>query len=563
MNTITLNGVSSSTIQGLLIQELPPISKPKIRTQTEDIDGRDGDIVTRLGYSAYDKEIKIGLTYGYDVDDVIAYFDSQGIVIFSNEPDKYYNYQINDQIDFERLIRFKQAKVKFHVQPFKYKVGEEPVTYTPETETVSGSIVTFDGTAGTSIKSLVAQIEPKQEGSGDPSPTNVRPISGWSGVNVSQTPYPQTEKHTITGKNLYNAPNNTNGTIIPCHIDANQSFVASANISCGIRYYNVNKTQIDFWSSLPNTSEDGRKYRVISSSTAIEYVEFYGSGSIKDLMVELGSAPSPYEPYGEGYNIPFKDSEGNPITVYGGEIDVVSGKLTIGREAPTLNEMNISHLDSGYFICYPLHALKRYGTNAGQPDAISSCFYRRAGSALIDNLQDNIFTVASANIDESVMAIRANNYSSVADLKSALGTNRICYELATPIEITLTPTEVNTLLGTNNIWADSGEVSVGIVKADLTAVNEGNIFAKPTLYLEGSGTVGVLVNGEEALSIDMSEIPHITIDVPEMNAYYDTELANRKVTGDPDDLFLDVGTDTISFTGNVTKAELTEYSRWI
>ncbi len=233
MNTITLNGVSSSTIQGLLIQELPPISKPKIRTQTEDIDGRDGDIVTRLGYSAYDKEIKIGLTYGYDVDDVIAFFDSQGIVTFSNEPDKYYNYQINEQIDFERLIRFKQAKVKFHVQPFKYKVNEPVISVT-----------------------------------------------------------------------------------------------------------------------------------------------------------------------------------GNPVT-------------------------------------------------------------------------------------------------------------------------------------------------------EITAVNEGNIFAKPTLYLEGSGTVGVSVNGEEALSIDMSEIPHITIDVPEMNAYYDTELANRKVTGDPDDLFLDIGTDTISFTGNVTKAELTEYSRWI
>lgn len=33
-------------------------------------------------------------------------------------------------------------------------------------------------------------------------------------------------------------------------------------------------------------------------------------------------------------------------------------------------------------------------------------------------------------------------------------------ELATPITIDLTPTEVKTLLGENNVWADSGEVEV-------------------------------------------------------------------------------------------------------
>lgn len=124
MATITLNGVSSTTIQGLLIQELPPISKPKIRTLVEEVDGRDGDIITKLGYSAYDKKIKIGLTRNYDVNAVIKYFDSEGTVVFSNEPDKYYNYQILNQIDFEKLLRFKEAEVVFHVQPFKYDANE-------------------------------------------------------------------------------------------------------------------------------------------------------------------------------------------------------------------------------------------------------------------------------------------------------------------------------------------------------------------------------------------------------------------------------------------------------
>lgn len=119
---IKINGVSSETISGLLIQSLPAISKPRMRVNTIEIDGRAGDITTDLGYSAYDKEISIGLYGDFRIDDVISYFTSSGKVVFSNEPDKYYNFQIIDQIDFIKLIRFKTARVKFHVQPYKYSV---------------------------------------------------------------------------------------------------------------------------------------------------------------------------------------------------------------------------------------------------------------------------------------------------------------------------------------------------------------------------------------------------------------------------------------------------------
>lgn len=126
MNYILLNGIKSTIVPGLLIQELPPISKPQIRTNVETIDGRDGDIITRLGYAAYDKEVTIGLKPDANVNDVISYFvnNDSGQVTFSNEPDFYYNFQLLEAIDFERLIRYKQAKVLFHIQPFKYKLSE-------------------------------------------------------------------------------------------------------------------------------------------------------------------------------------------------------------------------------------------------------------------------------------------------------------------------------------------------------------------------------------------------------------------------------------------------------
>lgn len=138
MNIITINGVDSSEIQGLLIQNLPPITKPKMRTRIEEIDGKNGDLITNLGFSAYDKEFDIGLYNNYDLDAIISFFNSSGTITFSNESDKYYYFDLFEQIDFEKLIRFKIAKVKMHVQPFKYSLLENTQTFdiTNSTENV-------------------------------------------------------------------------------------------------------------------------------------------------------------------------------------------------------------------------------------------------------------------------------------------------------------------------------------------------------------------------------------------------------------------------------------------
>ena len=127
---IIINGVKSTNINGLLVQKLPPITRPKIRTEVEEIDGRDGDIVTQLGFEAYDKTLTIGLYGDYNVDEVIKYFNSGGRVIFSNEPDKFYNFYIYEKIDFNKLVNFKTANVTMHVQPFKYDADERELTFT-------------------------------------------------------------------------------------------------------------------------------------------------------------------------------------------------------------------------------------------------------------------------------------------------------------------------------------------------------------------------------------------------------------------------------------------------
>lgn len=127
MSYIILNGKKSTDIQGLLIENLPPILKPKIRIQTDTIDGRDGDIVTKLGYEAYDKELAVGLYGSFKLDDIISYFDSEGTVTFSDEPDKYYRYMILKEINWQKLCRFRKAVIPFHVQPFKYSLSENDI----------------------------------------------------------------------------------------------------------------------------------------------------------------------------------------------------------------------------------------------------------------------------------------------------------------------------------------------------------------------------------------------------------------------------------------------------
>ena len=149
---VIINGINSLTIPGLAIRELPPISKTLMRNQREEIDGRDGDITTELGYSAYDKTMTIGLYGNYDINQIIAFFNQKGTIVFSDEADKYYNFTILERIDYAKLVKFRTASVKFHCQPFKYELNETPQTITTELVESTGEEATLNDTAETSLQ---------------------------------------------------------------------------------------------------------------------------------------------------------------------------------------------------------------------------------------------------------------------------------------------------------------------------------------------------------------------------------------------------------------------------
>ena len=356
MNYLILNGIHSGTIRGLLISSLPPVSKPLIRTQVEEIDGRDGDIVTKLGYSAYNKEFNIGLFGQFDIDDVIQYFNSEGTVTFSNEPDKLYRYQIIEQIDFERLLRFRTATVTMHVQPFKYSAVDKKL----------------------------------EAGNG-----YCKPRDGEFAKN-------------------------------------------------GIRVY----------------VSDGL---IAVTGTPTQASEFY---------------------------IPVKNNV------------LSEGDYTLTVESDT---------DS----CL----LRLIGEIPSNADSFGGDFLNLSGGT----------QTLTAEITEET------EYKYIWLYVSAV--SRVNFTLRVRVR-------------------DDGF-------SGLTVINRGNIESKPTVTVFGAGKVDLSINGILLFELSIGSAGYITLDAERMNAYHDDTLMNRSVTGDYDKLRLRQGTNTISWTGDVTGISVENYSRWI
>ena len=186
MNSIIWKGVPSTTIKGLLISELPPISRPAMRVKETTIDGRDGSIIEDLGYSSYDKNVVIGLHGNFDINKVIKYFTGEGEVVFSNEPDKVYSAKIVGQIDYNRLLRNRQATIPFRVQPFKHKLNE---AYKPaQTVAVSGASINVDAGENAKIKTFSIYGKTTQNGTPTPNaPKELVSVGGGGSIAVSVT----------------------------------------------------------------------------------------------------------------------------------------------------------------------------------------------------------------------------------------------------------------------------------------------------------------------------------------------------------------------------------------
>ena len=320
---------------------------------------------------------------------------------------------------------------------------------TPHLSQASGAVASFNTDFVAPLKSCVVDIDPVQSGSGNPSPSNFRPISGWTGVNVQRMGKNFIDVSSIVQGNFDGAVL-VNNCVIPEYlpIKGGSNYVWSTQVSniSGryVRFYDSGKTHLS--SSNVNLYGVGNKTFTAPSNACYIRVMWYKTTGISpsDItadQIELGSTATTYTPYtGTTYPITWQSSAG---TVYGGRLDVTTGVLTVDRQLVNVSEI-----------------LNAYSTSVGGWNTVKL----------------NNYVISSTNPTFIAEQWNAHTWSGrgvgdvVADNNKRLffltpdNTNRpegkVCLELETPITYQLTPTQVKTLVGQNNIFADTGNTSV-------------------------------------------------------------------------------------------------------
>lgn len=199
-----------------------------------------------------------------------------------------------------------------------------------------------------------------------------------------------------------------------------------------------------------------------------------GTISITDIQIEVGSSATQYEPYTAERYYPISDTP-----IYGGTLDVTTGVLTVTHRMGVLTGAKISSA-SKEVGCDHLYRVQTTTSDAPWAGKVSGY---PSPSELKCNwtgtIGDSYNTMASSNTDHAiaisgsdgkVVLISESSITSVADLRDKITATpvEVVYPLATPVTYQLTPQQIKTLIGTNNIWSDSG----GILHVGYRAMTE-------------------------------------------------------------------------------------------
>lgn len=329
----------------------------------------------------------------------------------------------------------------------------------------SGAVVHFEDAAEKNLRHCMVNIEPVQAGSGDPSPENVRPISGWTGIKVTREHEGEEEVYSIEfpamGKNLFsgksdrighglsddgnhveNANYNTWKLTLPSGEYIISGFDSGTGSNKVLREcnYDSDGNMISFYKSASSGASKAQLSFTVPENTS--YVLFSIRNSMSDIQVELGSTPTAYEPYNN--------------TVYGGTLDVTKGVLVVDRAVQLLDGAGrILKGSQGGFARYSITPQDIIEFNRG---GYASSHFIVSDIPIGSNNKNNVIS----GHPNGNLYLRADEFETVDDLRDFLSSNPVTYcgYLVTPITYHLTPTQVTALLGTNNIWADTGDAAV-------------------------------------------------------------------------------------------------------
>ena len=142
--------------------------------------------------------------------------------------------------------------------------------------------------------------------------------------------------------------------------------------------------------------------------------------------------------------------------IFGGYVDLISGKLVVDRAMVDLGSLDWAYASAGtrFYVQFP--PIKTVANNNTKPNALCS-LYDIGTPNDTWNTKDKVI---SSNTNSHMILVRDTAYTDPTTFKSAMNGVQLVYELATPQTYQLTPQQVNTLVGTNNVWSEQGNIEL-------------------------------------------------------------------------------------------------------
>lgn len=331
--------------------------------------------------------------------------------------------------------------------------------------TVSGGIASFpDGTA-TPLKSLIVNVEPMQSGTGDPSPSNVRPISGWTGCVVYRTGANVWDEEWEAGgissvdgtPSFSNAIRSKNFISVKPNTQYYWTFsIVNELTQLRVHFYDINKNWISSNSGSHIFTTPNNCY-FIKFNTGTAFPSIYPSPTNGYISINYPETNHEYHAFdGDSYILTWEDEAG---TVYGCAVTVnEDGSVVLSVkwkevDANSLTWTQRANVPSGFVATVPdrMSDIKanlkcsKLKTFTSFPSSSSTGLYKNTNIQLVANVA---------------------GFTALAEWEALIANDcQIAYDLATPIEIQLTPQQIEALKGYNNIWSDAGSVEV-TYKAD-------------------------------------------------------------------------------------------------
>lgn len=359
---------------------------------------------------------------------------------------------------------------------------------TPHIETAEGSIVQFDGDFSSKLKNCKVNFLPIQEGTGEPSPENIRNIIGWSNfrlywnhsINLIPLEFPNDSFYGnfSTGSTSIASASNTKCWSI--YVGKNQDiYYQREAIGHTLRLafadtHLTERTGAVIYNAITMNNRDNQvansgEHPYLILASAKSSMTKGGSIDVDKVMLSLGDTEKPYQRRSSADNVLINlPKEG---LVYGGYVDVSKGELVVDMQYEQLTSEYLSKIQSGYIGYTPSVTALNNSPAIWIRNLFSNAKSRKSGGIkafcnMFEILMNS--TSVSSSQNRTAFKIDGVNISSVEDFIEAIATAEqngnklfVAYELNTPIVYQLTPQQIKTFKGTNTVWADTnGDISV-------------------------------------------------------------------------------------------------------